>query len=247
MSEILHGSIGLDTKQILSMLNPPMAIANVLAINCGGLLDRLGKQYPSLTGDGKLIRKGSDDHGEAVSVSVTIQTLGVGMFTACTMLILGHVLAKFIHLHYYALMIISVAVLKVSGVVPQSLQESCAAWFQFVAKYMTAALLIGVGVTYTDLGGVINAFSFQMFFLVLSVVVGAIVGAGWAPAGGLQLHRVRPSRPGMCMANMWRHRRRGGVVRGPALRAHALFPRSPRGWCGALILIVVGLTIPLLY
>lgn len=56
MSEILHGSTSMDTKEILSMLIPPMAIANVLAIICGGLLDRLGKKYPSLTGNGKLIR-----------------------------------------------------------------------------------------------------------------------------------------------------------------------------------------------
>ncbi|MGE4527866.1 MAG: 2-hydroxycarboxylate transporter family protein [Rhodospirillaceae bacterium] len=246
MSEILHGSTQMETKQILSMLIPPMAIANVLAIISGGLLDRLGKKYPKLTGNGKLIRSGDEDHGPAVSVPVTIQTLGVGLFVACCMLLLGHVLAKFIPLHYYALMIISVAVLKVSGVVPQALQESCAAWFQFVAKYMTAPLLIGVGVTYTDLGVVINAFTFQTFFLVLSVIIGAVIGAGF---GGLLVgfNFIESAiAAGLCMANM------GGTGDVAVLSAANRFELMPFAQIssrlgGALILIVVGLTIPLLY
>ncbi len=246
MSEILHNSTSMDTKEILSMLIPPMAIANVLAIIAGGVLDRLGKSFPKLTGNGKLIKSGDDDHGPTVEIPVTIKTLGVGLFTSCTMLILGHVLAKFIPLHYYALMIIAVALLKISGIVPQALQESCAAWFQFVAKYMTAPLLVGVGVTYTDLGVVIDAFTLQTFVLVLAVVVGAVIGAG---LGGLMVgfNFIESAiAAGLCMANM------GGTGDVAVLSAANRFELMPFAQIssrlgGALILIIVGLTIPLLY
>lgn len=246
MSEIIHSSTSMDTKQILSMLLPPMAIANIMAIISGGLLDKLGRKCPNLTGNGMLMREGSDDHGPVAAPRISVQTLGVGMLTACTMLVLGHILAKFIPLHYYALMIISVAILKVTGVVPEQLQEACAAWFQFVAKYMTAALLVGVGVTYTDLGEVVSAFSLETFFLVLSVIVGAILGAGFG--GRLVGFNFIESAiaAGLCMANM------GGTGDVAVLSAARRFELMPFAQIssrlgGAIILIIVGLTIPMLY
>lgn len=246
MSEIIHSGTNMDTKQILSMLIPPMAIANVMAIIAGGLLDKLGKRFPKLTGNGKLMREQNEDFSSATKHVLTFEALGIGILTSCTMLLLGHVFAKFIPLHYYALMIISVAVLKISGVVPQKLQESCAVWFQFVAKYLTAPLLIGVGVTYTDLGEVVNAFSVETFVLVLSVVVGAIIGAGLC---GLLVgfHFIESAiAAGLCMANM------GGTGDVAVLSAARRFELMPFAQIssrlgGALILIIIGLTIPLLY
>ncbi|WP_338666596.1 2-hydroxycarboxylate transporter family protein [Pseudodesulfovibrio methanolicus] len=246
MSEILHASTNISTKEILSLLIPPMAIGNVLAIIFGGLLDKLGKVYPQLSGEGKLIRSGEEEHEVADVTQVTIQALGIGLFTACTMLLVGRILSKFIPLHYYALMIITVAILKVSGVVPKSIQEASATWFKFVAKYMTAPLLVGVGVTYTDLGVVIDAFNLQTFFLVLSVIVGAIIGAG---CGGLLVgfHFIESAiAAGLCMANM------GGTGDVAVLSAANRFELMPFSQIasrlgGALILIIVGLTIPILY
>ncbi len=111
---------------------------------------------------------------------------------------------------------------------------------------MTAALLIGIGVTYTDLGAVINAFSFETFILVLAVVLGSIVGAG---IGGklVGFHFIESAlAAGLCMANM------GGTGDVAVLSAARRFELMPFAQIssrlgGALVLIIVGLVIPFLY
>ncbi len=246
MTEIIQANVDMDTKTILAMLLPPMAIGNVLSIICAGFLDKLGKRFPSLTGNGKLMVSQEEELKEDKKLTFSFEALGIGLLVSCTMIVLSKILALVIPLHSYALLIISVALIKVAGIVPQYIQDACSMWFQFVAKYMTAALLIGIGVTYTDLGAVINAFSIETFVMVLAVVLGSIVGAG---LGGklVGFHFIESAlAAGLCMANM------GGTGDVAVLSAARRFELMPFAQIssrlgGALVLIVVGIAIPFLY
>ena len=60
VSEVFSKGIGVPAEQILSRLVPAVALGNAIAIVFGGLLDRLGKKYPKLSGDGKLMDLGED-------------------------------------------------------------------------------------------------------------------------------------------------------------------------------------------
>ena len=99
--------------------------------------------------------------------------------------------------------------------------------------------------TYTDLGMVMDALTFQNLLLVLCVVVGSIIGAGF---GGklVGFYFIESSlSAGLCMANM------GGTgdvaVLSAAKRMELMpFAQISSRLGGALILIIVGLTIPLL-
>lgn len=246
MSEIFAKSANIKTEDILPLLIPAMALGNVMAIIAGGLLDRLGKVRPELTGNGKLMRNGQGDASTAQEGELSLKALGTGLFVACVMMLLGRILSKFIPgVHYYALMIISVALIKVFRVLPAEIERNCATWFKFVATYMTAPLLVGVGVTYTDLGLVLQALTFQNLLLVATVIVGAVIGSG---VGGMLVgfHFIESAlSAGLCMANMGGT---GDVAVLSAARRMELMPfaqiSSRLG--GALILIIVGLTIPLL-
>ncbi len=208
IAEVFAKALAVEPKEILSRLVPAVALGNAMAIVAAGLLDKLGKSRPELTGNGKLMDIGDEDLKSASSDFVpTIGDYGVGIAVAVSFFVFGRVVAYGFDLigfeiHSYAWMIISVALAKAFNILPGYVENACAAWYKFVAKNWTAALLMGIGIAYTDLGQVIDAFTLQFLVLVFLVVVGAIIGTmivgklvGFYPIEAAIT-------AGLCMANM---------------------------------------------
>ena len=55
MSNMIGEIWGTDPSAMLTQMTSSIALANALAIISGGLMNRLGKAVPSLTGNGNLI------------------------------------------------------------------------------------------------------------------------------------------------------------------------------------------------
>ncbi|PXA74951.1 citrate:sodium symporter [Vibrio sp. 11986-1-5] len=201
--EIMSGNTGMSAEMLLSKMVPALAIGNAIAIVIAGLLDKLGKQYPSLTGNGQLLR-GSREQ-PAVSekeLPVSINVLGIGALLAITMYFVGTMLSDVISMHPYALMILFVALVKVMGLIPRELEKAAHGWYKFVVDNLTPALLVGIGVAYTDLNQILASLTMVYFLMVLSTVLGAVVGA--ALMGRLiGFHPIEAAiTAGLCMANM---------------------------------------------
>jgi len=158
---------------------------------------------PSLTGNGQLIRGQKpmeEEDQKASALNVTI--LGVGALLAVSMYFLGTLLSNYINMHTYALMILSIALIKVSGIMPKALEQAAFSWYKFVVSNLTPALLVGIGVAYTDLNQILDALSPMYFLLVLITVLGAVFGAGligWL-MGFYPIEAAITG--GLCMANM---------------------------------------------
>ncbi|MDC0609683.1 2-hydroxycarboxylate transporter family protein [Vibrio sp.] len=201
--EIMSGRTGMSGEFLMSKMVPALAIGNAVSIVCAGLLDKLGKKFPSLTGNGQLIRGGQDvAKQEQENVPITINLLGTGALIAISMFFVGTVLSNVIAMHSYALMILFVAFLKVTGIMPRQLEQAAHAWYKFVVDNLTPALLVGIGVAYTDLDQIVNSLSLVYFLIVTATVLGAVVGTGL-------LGRLMGFNPieaaitaGLCMANM---------------------------------------------
>ncbi len=244
MSQIFSSVTQMDTKEILSILIPALALGNVMSIVAAGLLDKLGKAKPNLTGNGHLMKDFKVEN--EVEMTPNLEMMGTGITVSCLFFVLGSVLNKFIPvIHDYALMIIAVALCKIFNLIPDIVQKSCNMWYKFVAKNFTAALLVGIGVAYTDLGAVIDAISVQYVVLVAVVVIGAVLGAGFA---GMMVgfNFVESAlTAGLCMSNM------GGTgdvaVLSAAKRMELMpFAQISSRLGGALILILVSLLLPIL-
>ena len=69
-------------------------------------------------------------------------------------------------------------------------------------KNFTIALLVGIGIAYTDLGAVISAFSLTYLLLVVTTIVGAMLGTAIVGRllGFYMIEGVITA--GLCMANM---------------------------------------------
>nr|WP_074435632.1 2-hydroxycarboxylate transporter family protein [Oceanobacillus jeddahense] len=244
MSQVYSELLGNDPSYYISILVPALALGNVFAIVFAGLLDMLGKKVPKLTGNGQLM-EGFEVAGNK-KITYDIKLMGIGVIFALVFYVAGQILGLFIPIHPYAIMIILVAVLKIFELLPTFVEESANQWYQFVAKNWTLALLIGIGVAYTDLETVLAALSLEYILLVLGVVLGAIVGAGLLG----KLVGFKPIESaitaGLCMANM------GGTgdvaVLSAAKRMELMpFAQISSRLGGALVLLLAGLIIPLFF
>lgn len=188
---------------------PAVALGNAMSIVAGGLLDVLGKKVKNLSGDGQLMRNFENDTSALEleklkeSTPVTQKNLGSGLLMAMAFFSVGSIIAKFVpSIHGYAWMIIAVAVIKAAGLVPERFEVAAHQWYQFIMVNMTSALLVGIGVSYTDLGQVLEAISGTYMVLVLVTVLGAILGAGAVGklVGFFPIESAITA--GLCMSNM---------------------------------------------
>ncbi|WP_332405052.1 2-hydroxycarboxylate transporter family protein [Vibrio metschnikovii] len=201
--EIMSGNTGMSAEMLLSKMVPALAIGNAMAIVIAGLLDKLGKVYPSLTGNGQLIRGNAEQPATSENESpISINVLGIGALLAITMYFVGTMLSDVISMHPYALMILFVALVKVMGLIPRELEKAAHGWYKFVVDNLTPALLVGIGVAYTDLNQILASLTLVYFLMVLATVLGAVVGA--ALMGRLiGFHPIEAAiTAGLCMANM---------------------------------------------
>jgi Na+/citrate or Na+/malate symporter len=203
MSEIYAKIAGGQASDYLSTLVPATQIGNALAILCAALLNKLGKAMPKLSGEGKLMEGMEVEAENAPSSSgFNVNDFGTGLFIAVGFFILGRIEGKFISaLHPYALMIISVILVKVFRLLPEDVEAAAGKWYRFVTVNFTIALLAGCGIAYIDLGQVISALTPAYFVLCAITIIGAVIGAGFM--GRLVgFYFVESSlTAGLCMAN----------------------------------------------
>ncbi|PJE80203.1 Citrate-sodium symporter [invertebrate metagenome] len=203
LAEIFGHALHTNSSELLSIMVPAVALGNASAIVCAGILNKLGKKYPVLSGDGKLMQGQQETSVEHKNKKgVDLEDLGRGVIFATTFYIFGTLLSRMVPLHPYALMILSVAAAKGLGIINRQYEECAAQWFQFIMKNFTAALLVGIGIAYTDFNAIVNAFSLLYVTLVVTTIVGAIIGT--ALVGRLmKFYMIEASlTAGLCMANM---------------------------------------------
>ncbi|GAA0729025.1 2-hydroxycarboxylate transporter family protein [Clostridium malenominatum] len=205
LSKIFGAGFNADPAQMLSIMVPAVALGNAFSIVSAGLLDKLGKAKPSLTGNGDML---IDNTIEAVKdeeevFQLNLLEMGNGLLIALSFFCLGGIIAKFIPgVHQYAWMILSVAAAKILNLLPRKYELAATQWYQFVAKNFTAPLLVGIGVAYTDLGQVLEALSGQYLILVIVTVIGSMLGAALVGriVGFYPIEAAITG--GLCMANM---------------------------------------------
>ena len=203
LSQIFGDALAVEPKSILSVMVPALALGNAMAIVAAGLLDRLGKLSPRLTGNGRLMKTQEQNNDtEKPADTIRYTNLGVGLLLSTAFFVLGSILGKFIPVHPYALMILFVCILKIIGALPKEYEDSSAQWFRFMMINLTPTVLVGIGIAYTDLQVVIDSLTPTYIMLVFVTVMGAILGAGLA--GQLMKFYFVESAitAGLCMANM---------------------------------------------
>ncbi len=215
LSKIFESSSSMSATEALSIMTPAVAIGNAVSIVLAGVLVKVisGK----LNGKGQLMKAGHMDPKE-LEISpemqmkrdkIDVKNLGIGLLTSGGFFAWGFILAGLwtalgtgITIHAYAWMIITVAICKITNIMPERIEIACYQWFQFVMKNLTNMLLVGIGICYLDIGKVISTFSWTYLALCAATCVGAFVGAAFIG----RLVGFYPFEAGitagLCMSNM---------------------------------------------
>ena len=208
LSEIYESATGQPRDVYYSKAISILTIANIMSILAASLLDRLGKRFPSITGEGNLVR------GESTATDVEANghygpaDLVGGMLLAVVFYVLAEVFSKVllpgfgdIQIHRYAWLVLLVAALNISGVVPQSLQCGARRVADFFSGELLWILMVGVGVAYTSLEEIIVAINPTTIFVSGLIVVGSIIGGalGGRLFGFYEIESAISA--GLCMAN----------------------------------------------
>ena len=215
LSKIFEASSSMSAAEALSVMTPAVAIGNAISIVMAGILVKVIKG--KLNGNGQLMKAGHMDPKEleispemqAKRDHIDLKNMGVGLLVSGGFFAWGFILQGLwnalgtgITIHAYAWMIITVAICKITNIVPERIEVACYQWFQFVMKNLTNMLLVGIGICYLDIATVVSSFSITYLLLCLATCIGAFVGAavvgkfvGFYPfESGITA--------GLCMSNM---------------------------------------------
>ena len=204
LSEIYSANTGIDKGDIYSQIMPFVTIGNWIAIILCIFLNILGEKAPKFTGNGDLMKgyKSSAEEDALSNKELKIEDLVSGMMIAGAFFIFGRVLNKFVPaIHAYAFTILSVAIVKLSGIVPKELERKAVQFYNLMSEHMTLVILTGCGLTMMSLASMIEVLTFQNVVISFAVVLGAAIGAGLF-GQIVNFYFVESAvTAGMCMAN----------------------------------------------
>ena len=197
-------------------MTPAVAIGNAISIVLAGVLVKI-LSSDKINGHGMLMKAGHMDPKEleispemqAKRDKLDVKNMGIGLLVSGAFFAFGYILqgawnalGTGITIHAYAWMIITVAVCKITNIVPENIEIACYQWFQFVMKNLTNMLLVGIGICYLEIGTVIKSFNLTYLLLCLATCVGAFTGAAFIG----KLVGFYPFESGitagLCMSNM---------------------------------------------
>lgn len=191
LSQLYADANGGDDANILATIVPPIILGNLVCIFIAALYAFLTKRRTQLfigfNGNGDLVRVRADK-AEATSTKpsrqLTLETLASGLVFTGVLYIAGAMINALVpQVHLYAWVIILAALVKLTRVIPDDIQEATADWYSFVIKLWIPCIIFSVGVTVIDLGPVAELVSTPAFLgmTVLTVIIAAIMAGfvGW--------------------------------------------------------------------
>ena len=246
MAKVVTGITGQDLKQVLSIFVPAVVLGNIFSIIAAALLDRLGRKFPGLSGNGVLLQD-SMLVQEEPKIEFSAANLIIGAVVACGFYACGKILNHFVPaVHNLAWMVVVVALGNIAGIIPGYIINACYSWFKFVVKAFVGIVLLAIGVVFTDLGEVIRSITPSYVLLCATVVVVASLGAGLAGrlVGFYFIESAITA--GLCMTNMGGT---GDVAVLSASKRMQLMPfaRISTSMGGALIIFLCGLLASLIH
>nr|WP_198984320.1 2-hydroxycarboxylate transporter family protein [Herbaspirillum sp. ASV7] len=187
--------LGRSQDGLIAMMVPAALVGNVVAILASGILTWLGERRPGISGNGVLVRSGDDqallhnEHNEHLDAPLNLSLMGAGLLISCAFFILGSLLSLYTGIPGPILMIVAAALLKVSRVVPPSMELGAYQMYKFVSSNLTFAILVGLGALFVSWKDLAHAFSLAYVAICASAVV-ALVLSGYLVGKWLNMYPV---------------------------------------------------------
>lgn len=212
MSRMWADATGGDASAWYASAFAVISLGNLVAVFMSALLNKLGQVKPALTGNGKLMvdTQNTDNKAEEYKPTAADYVTGLGLGLCCFCIsdlyakhisIVNNHLDLGFSIHTFAFMVILMAILNISNILPANVKAGAQAMQQFFVKYMSFPLMITVGIG-TNLSDYANVFTnWSNLLVIIATVVGAMIGT-FIMARLLHMYPVEAMlTAGLCMAN----------------------------------------------
>lgn len=247
MAQVYSDVTGKDSASYLSFALAILALANIVAILSGVVLDLLGRKFPKLAGGNQLLRDSSKElHVEkSDETPVTMEDIGAAIFVTAGFFMLGTLVAKKIlpsimgvSIPNFAYLIIFAFLANVLNLIPANVRRGLVKCQQFCGGKLVWIQMAGMGIAAIDFHTMLSVLSIGNLFAVIMIVAGAVLGTalfGWV----VGFYPVESGvTAGLCMANM------GGAgdlaVLGAAKRMGLMGYAQISSRIGGAIILLIG-------
>ena len=175
--------LGMEQGDALGRVLPIVMLGGLTGIICGGVLNRIGKAYPHLTGNGRLLPASKDDEmmnqkGAKTEMAMDVTTFASGVLLAAILYMVGMIGHKLVGLPAPVGMLFAAVFVKlVSGVSPKVLSGSQVV-YKFFQTSVTYPILFAVGVAITPWERIVDAFTITNLIVIVCTVV-SLVSTGF--------------------------------------------------------------------
>lgn len=210
MSEMYATRLGGESGDFMGDLMSAVVLANIVCILIAGAYNAMGKlkkqPFPGFNGYGDLLRvkkQGRDLSMPKKKESGNLIALGKGLAITAVLYVAGISLGEmFSGLHAYAWVILIALALNLSNLFPKDLTEAASSWGDYIQSYLVPALLVGVSITYIDIGEVLASLANPTFIplIVITVIIATVSSGivGWL----VKMNFIESSiTPGLVMAD----------------------------------------------
>lgn len=185
--------LGMEQGEALGRVLPIVMLGGLTGIICGGILNRIGKAYPHLTGNGRLLPASEDDQiinktAKTESV-IDVTTFASGVLLAAILYMVGMIGHKVTGIPAPVGMLFAAVFVKlVSGVSPKVLSGSQVV-YKFFQTSVTYPILFAVGVAITPWDKIVSAFTVINLIVIVCTVV-SLVTTGFFVAKKLGMYPI---------------------------------------------------------
>jgi len=180
-SEILGQPQGDMFAQVL----PPVMLGSLTAILLSGTLNYVGKQYPNLTGEGRLqpgehdeMDPARQDAEDETGAPIDVGTIAAAGMAAITLYLLGVMCYRLFGLPAPVAMLFLAVLAKLVSAVPPHLQQGGFVVYKFFSTAVTYPLLFAIGVSMTPWDKLIAAFNLPNLITIVSTVATLMATGG---------------------------------------------------------------------
>jgi malate:Na+ symporter len=180
-SEILGQPQGDMFAQVL----PPVMLGSLTAILLAGTLNYVGKQYPTLTGEGRLqpgehdeMDPARQDAEDETGAPIDVGTIAAAGLAAITLYLVGVMCHRLFGLPAPVAMLFLAVLAKLVSAVPPHLQQGGFVIYKFFSTAVTYPLLFAIGVSMTPWDKLIAAFNLPNLITIVSTVATLMATGG---------------------------------------------------------------------
>jgi CCS family citrate carrier protein len=200
-AEILHQGQGEVFAQVL----PPVMLGSLTAIVLSGILNHVGKKFPSLTGEGRLQPDEHDDMDprqdeitdETGGTHMEVSTVAAAGITAIALYLLGILCNVLFGLPAPVAMLFIAVLVKLTSAVSPHLQQGASVVYKFFSTAVTYPLLFAIGVSITPWDKLVAAFNVPYLIVIVSTV-STLMATGFMVGRWLKLYPIETAIVNAC-------------------------------------------------